>query len=531
MLYPFFELAARSPSRQKNFRQLLAMHLAVVAGALLLCGLSGGNLPLFLGQALLVSGIVEGALLIGWRLTQLPKSKFLEPLLLSPVPAPVVLLGEQLVGLTYLAFLALSSAPVLVGLAAAGLLDPVNAIVVGLHGLLWGAAVGLGLTCWAYEPDRVRKWGTRFSGALLLGYLVIGGLFGEHTLSLLSSLPGAIGLWTVDVLLFLHLNNPFSIVLFLGQANTPGLLPRLLWVESCGGAAVVFFLLRAASRLKEHYMDRHFRPIADVAGDDRGVITDRPLNWWAVKRVSEYSGQINLYLAFGASIAYSLYLIFENSWPQWLGRHVFAILEALGGVPAVCTVLFLLAAVPFAYQYGLWDSSIPDRCRRLELLLLTELDANDYAVASFAASWRRGGGYVWAAGLLLAAGWWSGRHALANVAAAGMLGLLVILLYFAVSYRVFASNRGGAALGFGLTVVLPLLTWGLGSIDAGRFAAWTPPGAIYYALFADSRDTWTPVAGAFVLGLAASAILLQLGLLHFDAELRRWFDQHSGKHA
>ena len=39
--------------------------------------------PMVLGNGLLVAGIVEGALLVGWRLTQLPKSQALEFLLVS----------------------------------------------------------------------------------------------------------------------------------------------------------------------------------------------------------------------------------------------------------------------------------------------------------------------------------------------------------------------------------------------------------------------------------------------------------------
>ena len=53
----------------------------------------------------------------------------------------------------------------------------------------------------------------------------------------------------------------------------------------------------------------------------------------------------------------------------------------------------MLAAVPAAFQYGLWDSTDQDRCRRLELLLLTDLSGDDYCHAALAAAWRRGRGY------------------------------------------------------------------------------------------------------------------------------------------
>ena len=61
----------------------LALGLAVVA----LAGRS--NAAMIAGNVLLVLGIVEGALLIGWRLAQLPKSQALEFLLVSPLRPPL----------------------------------------------------------------------------------------------------------------------------------------------------------------------------------------------------------------------------------------------------------------------------------------------------------------------------------------------------------------------------------------------------------------------------------------------------------
>src|SRR5437868_9081876 len=71
-----------------------------------------------------------------------------------------------------------------------------------------------------------------------------------------------------------------------------------------------------------------------------------------------------------------------------------------GGIPCLAAALVVLAAVPAAFQYGLWDSNTQDRCRRLELLLLTRLGARDYWEAAAAAAWRRGRGYFAVAALL-----------------------------------------------------------------------------------------------------------------------------------
>ncbi len=50
----------------------------------------------------LVAGIINGTLGMGWRLTQLPKSQALEFLLVSSVRPPSVLIAEALVGLILL---------------------------------------------------------------------------------------------------------------------------------------------------------------------------------------------------------------------------------------------------------------------------------------------------------------------------------------------------------------------------------------------------------------------------------------------
>src|SRR5437870_4210059 len=125
MLVPFFTLDAVSPPRQRAFRLLVAGHLAGITLVLMSRYLGGPwHLPLVLGNVLLVAGIVEGALLIGWRLTQLPKSQSLEFLLVSPLRPPLVLVAEALVGLTRLALVTLTGTPLLIFLVIEGWLFP-----------------------------------------------------------------------------------------------------------------------------------------------------------------------------------------------------------------------------------------------------------------------------------------------------------------------------------------------------------------------------------------------------------------------
>src|SRR5262249_47050159 len=145
--------------------------------------------------------------------------------------------------------------------------------------------------------------------------------------------------------------------------------------------------------LEAHFHELHYEPAADLSGARRPAIGDYPLTWWAVKRVSRYSGRINLWLAGGFGVLYALYTVAQDQWPAWMGRRIFQMADRAGGIPGLATGLVLLAAVPAAFQYGLWDSSVQDRCRRLELLLMTGLRPRDYWGAASAAAWQRGRGY------------------------------------------------------------------------------------------------------------------------------------------
>src|SRR6516164_9209487 len=108
MFYPFFALAAQSPTRQRTFRRAVAAHVLVVAATAWAVFRNGpGTSAATFGHILLVAGIVEGAALVGWRLTQMPKSQALEFLLVSPLRPPWLFVAEAAVGLTQLALVTL----------------------------------------------------------------------------------------------------------------------------------------------------------------------------------------------------------------------------------------------------------------------------------------------------------------------------------------------------------------------------------------------------------------------------------------
>jgi hypothetical protein len=527
MLSPFFTLAARSPTRQAALRRAVVAHLLLLLGAAYaLSGQRHGAPATLLGHVLLVAGIIEGAALVGWRLTQLPRSQALEFLLVSPVRPRAVFLAEALVGLALLGLVTLSGLPVLLVLAACGAIDPLDTVPLVVMPFTWGALTGLGLTTWAYEPRRARRWGERLVLGLVLLYLVVGVLAGENLRSWLALLPAGARGHFLQAFATFHTHNPFGTLRYWLENDIPIVWRRALWLEAGALAALAFLLLRAAGRLQGHFHERHYEPARNVAGDRRPPVGERPLSWWAVKRVSEYSGRINLWLAGGFGLLYALYLVAGDAWPAWMGKRVFQMCDDAGGAAVLATGLVLLAAVPAAFQYGLWDSSTQDRCRRLELLLLTELGPRDYWGAAAAAAWRRGRGYFLVALLLWGAAVASGRLPLSQAASAVATAVLLWALYFALGFRAFARGAQANGLGMLLTIGLPLSAFALARAGLPLFAALLPPGAVYSA----SAGPPTPdrLLGAVLCAGLALAVARR-ALRDCDARLRLWYDENCGR--
>jgi hypothetical protein len=477
-----------------------------------------GRGVVLLGHLLLIAGIVEGATLVGWRLTQLPRSQALEFLLVSPLRPRQLFLGEALVGLAQLALLTLSGLPILLLLVVAGVLDRLDPVPLLLMPFTWGALTGLGLTAVAYEPKRVRRWGERALLALVLLYLGVGVLAGEKLRTWLELLPDPWGLALLHAFYALHTHNPFGVLRFWLENDVRIAWESALGLEAAALACAGLFLARAAWRLEAHFHERHYQPVRDVRRERRPPVGDAPLSWWAVKRVSEYSGRINLY---------ALYTVAGDRWPAWMGRGVFRMCDASGGVVGLSTVLVVLAAVPAAFQYGLWDSSTQDRCRRLELLLLTELGARDYWHAA-AAAWARGRGYFGVALLLCCAALLGGKLTPQQVCGCLAAGVVLWGLYFALGFRAFARGREANGLGLVLTVGLPLAAFALARLRWPTLAAWLPPGMVYRAGTDPAASPW--LIGPLLLTLL-TLVVARRALAGCDASLRRWYDANCGRKA
>jgi hypothetical protein len=341
-----------------------------------------------------------------------------------------------------------------------------------------------------------------------------------------ADLPPTAGHLFLEGFRAFHAYSPFTVLRDVLRDPPEEVILRCALLQ--GGAVVLLGLLvwRSAVRLQDHFRDRHYLPVADVSGRHRAGVGDRPLGWWAVKRVSEYSGRVNLWLAGGFAILYAAYTVAAENWPAWLGRQVFETFDQMGGVPALATALAVLAAVPAAFQYGLWDSSAQDRCRRLELLLLTNLDASDYWHAAAAAAWRRGRGYFVVALVLWTALLLAQRASALQILAALAAAVILWSLYFTLGFRAFSRGLQANALGLALTLGLPLLTCLLYGSNLGSLAVLVPPGSVYSPILSLDQASWLP--GCLGAGLVSLA-LARSSKRDCVEDLRRWYDRHHGQ--
>jgi len=517
-----------APNRQLTFRRSAVLHvlIAFVLGIVLAQSRSPQQV-IYFAHAMLVLGIVEGATLIGWRLTQLPKSQALEFLLVSPLQPKPVFLAEALVGIARFSLISLTGLPVFLTLWFMGLLQGSDIVPLLAVPWTWGILTGLVLTGWAYESVWIRKVGDIVAIGSVIVYLVVGVLAAERLRDWLQRLPPVLGKAFFDLFQGFHQYNPFGILQYwFAPDRVPWLaIERLIWLQSLSLLAVVLLLFRCAYRMREHFHDRHYKPIDSSRVNQSALIGDKPLSWWAVRRVMEYSGRVNIWLAGGFGIVYAAYIVAGDAWPPWMGRLVFQLFEKMGGAAVLATGLVVLSAVPAAFQYGLWDSTTQDRCKRLELLLLTDLQGGDYWHAAAAAALRRGRGYFYVALILWLALLIAGRVTPVQVLASLAAGIILWGFSFALGFRAFASGRQANGLGSMLTLGLPLVTWGLLRAGLPGIASLLPPGAVYLPLAYPLQLTWC--IGPIVLA-SVTLLMIRRTIENCDRDLRIWYDRNQG---
>lgn len=531
MLRPFFTIAMLAPARQLTFRRVAVGH-ALFLGLLAWVTAADGTpqgVSIF-GYVSLIVAMVEGSALIGWRLTQLPKSQALEFLLVSPLQPKRVFAAEALVGLSRFALVWLGGLPVYLALIMCGAITGTDLWPLAVLPLIWGTASALILSAWVYETIVIRRIGEVCGIVGVLFYLTVGVLAGERLVQWLQNLPGSVAKVLYDAVIFFHEMNPFGVMRYWFGSDAIDWIAeeRMTWLVLGGLTLCAVAGLRGASRLKGHFHDRHYKPIDSSRLSQIEAIGDRPLSWWAVRRVMEFSGRINMWLAGGFSILYSVYLVAGDEWPPWMGRLVFQLFDKWGGPPTVATAMVILAAVPAIFQYGLWDSTVQDRCKRLELLLLSDLTGRDYWLASRSAAWRRGRGYLIIACMLWVAMGISGYSTWVGVMASAVGGLSIWAFSFAVGFRSFATGNQTSGLSSFISLGLPLVLYGLLKFGHEDLAGLLPTGLCH--LPAMNAWTWTwPVGLIGTLGLAYW--LTRTGLAHCDRDLRAWYDANQGTKA
>ena len=339
-------------------------------------------------------------------------------------------------------------------------------------------------------------------------------------------LPEPLALLILNGFEAIHRYNVFSIMQF-WMDEAPALAwPRMAGIVAATALAILFFLLRSARRLVGHFHELHYLPARRKNERDQSTVGIHPLSWWAVRRVSGYSGRVNLWLATGISVAYSAYLLAGSHWPAWLGRGVFELFERAGGVPTLTTILVVLAAVPAAFQYGLWDSNRMERSRKLELLLLTRLTGIDYWRASAAAAWARGRGYFFAALLLWTAAAIAQPQALLPYVDALAAGIILWVLYFALGFRAFTRGSSGGNLGLLLTIGLPVLAYALFRQGGSGASALIPPGAVYVA--GSGGDNSLALLLGSTLATVIALLVSRRAIARCKPSLAAWYELNHG---
>ena len=102
--------------------------------------------------------------------------------------------------------------------------------------------------------------------------------------------------------------------------GTDAHLGGVLFVSGVGFTIAAGCLWRSMNRLLAHFHDLHYSPVLLDEERARPAVGDRPLSWWAVKRVGKYAGRINLYLAAGFTLAESAYMAMPAL--SWMGTVV-----------------------------------------------------------------------------------------------------------------------------------------------------------------------------------------------------------------
>jgi len=141
-----------------------------------------------------------------------------------------------------------------------------------------------------------------------------------------------------------------------------------------GGLGRRVLLMCARQPVLGHFTNDSTTRCADVAGERRPAVGDRPLSWWAVKRVAEIRDGSTL-AGRAASACCTRFTCGRGAQGRLDGTGDVPGCDDAGGVDPVGALVGWRECRRRFSRAG--DSSVQQRCRRLELLLLTGLGPRD----------------------------------------------------------------------------------------------------------------------------------------------------------
>lgn len=489
--------------------------------------------------------ILLGGSLTGWGVTQFPKTRAAEFLLVTPVEDWEWVGAQLAAGMLRTTVVIAAAVPLVAAMWGAGWIDFVQAAALVLVPLAAGWLAGIGLAVVAYSPLWLRVLLERLALVGVLAYLVLLGLMGSWFLPAFvqwseESLGVSAGVWfrPDETLRFF---NPFRLLGMLGQSSTVdaamaarvGGVLVLLWGACFVGA------WRLVARLRPHYIEENYGS-PNLKKEYRQPVGENPLKWWTVRRVSRFRGQVNIYLGAATIGLFTAYMIFQATWPSWLAGNVMLVLEILGGQAGLGAFALQYSLIATSFLPGIWDSTPQLRVGRLELLLVSPATPDQYLEASAAACWTRGRWYLAMASVVWTGAWIAGRIGPGALVALHLVSACYLVAFFAVSFWNFPrldSERSVALWGLGLSLGIPAFTGLLLWARLTLLAALTPLGAVYLlALPVQAAEAmsglswpllWSWIALGELLWLAAGLILLARGRATFDGAIRHWFASQS----
>ncbi len=487
-----------------------------------------------LATTLLMSGLVAGGCLTGWRLAQFPKSRSAEFQLVTPASDAKIILSQASAGLLRTVLVIAAAAPFIIAAWGAGWIDLAQAAALAVVPILAGTLAGALLAVVAYEPVWLRRLLERLVLVAILVYLLLFGLLGSYFVPRFYAWKSDVGrsqliarMQTLEAWI-----NPFRLMREIGGYPATDFAWRALSISLFLGTLILLCWWRLTVRLRTHYYEENY----GAARHRRtGIfqLGSNPLSWWTARRVSRFKGNINLYLAWATVGLYSCWMLYRESWPHWLALNQLKLIESAGGEAMLAAACLHLALVPTAFLAGLWDSNMQERSGRLELLLTTPLAARQFLLASLRAAWMRGRGYLLAAIVMWIATATAGRISWNSCIVLICLSLAYAALYFATAFAHFAravTDKAVTSRGMVWAVLTPLLTVGLFLAGLPRIAALTPLGAVY--ILATPQATWLSAYGLessqmFSLVLAQitccfgiAYLIARRSLANFDDEIR-----------